>query len=232
MAIGITSSLAAVIGFIQTRRSFDGRFELDFLRSNWRHSRWLVGAAGSSLINRHLWYYMLALLSGSAATATFAAVSILLRPIGILVTSVETMLPTHLARRLTAEGRLSGLRAHKPAFLLAPAIALYCLFIVVAGNAVLEILYGDRYQDQRWLIFLLAIFYALSYVQTILDATLRALDFTRPIFVASIVAAALTLTLGWGLTGWLSAEGAALGVILNSLVALTISIRSVRKEIA
>jgi O-antigen/teichoic acid export membrane protein len=102
----------------------------------------------------------------------------------------------------------------------------------VAGNAVLEILYGDRYQDQRWLIFLLAIFYALSYVQTILDATLRALDFTRPIFVASIVAAALTLTLGWGLTGWLSAEGAALGVILNSLVALTISIRSVRKEIA
>ena len=79
-------------------------------------------AAGSSVINRHLWYYMLALFSGPAAAATLAAVTILLRPVGILVTSVETMLPTHLARRLVG-GRLHGFAAYKPVLFLAPVIA-------------------------------------------------------------------------------------------------------------
>ena len=232
IAIAVTSSIAATLGFIQTRHSFDGRFRLDYLRSNWRHSRWLVGAAGSSLINRHLWYYMLALLSGSAATATFAAVSILLRPIGILVTSIETMLPTHLARRLTSSGRLHGFQAHRPAFMLAPVIAVYSLLIVAGGDTMLGFLYGDTYQDQTILIFLFAVYYSLAYLQAILDSTLRALDQTRPIFVASIAAAVLTLTVGWALTGWLSVEGAALGVILNSIVALFLVSRRVKEAVA
>jgi len=232
IAIAVTSCIAAAFGFYQTHRSFDGRFRMDYLRSNWRHSRWLVGAAGSSLINRHLWYYMLALLSGPAATATFAAVAILLRPIGILVTSIETMLPTHLARRLTSSGRLHGFQAHRPAFLIAPVIALYCVVIVAGGDAILGILYGDTYQDQTILIFLFAVFYSLGYLQAILDSTLRALDQTRPIFVASIAAAILTLTVGWALTGWLTVEGAALGAILNSIVALFIVSRRVKEAVA
>ena len=232
IAIGVTSCIAATFGFFQTRHSFDGRFRLDYVRSNWRHSRWLVGAAGSSLINRHLWYYMLALLSGSAATATFAAVAILLRPIGILVTSIDTMLPTHLARRLTSSGRLHGFQAHRPAFLLGPLIAVYCLLIVAGGDAVLGFLYGDTYQNQTILIFLFAVYYSLAYLQSILDSTLRALDQTRPIFVASMAAAVLTLSVGWALTGWLSVEGAALGIILNSVVALFLVSRRVKEAIA
>jgi O-antigen/teichoic acid export membrane protein len=232
IVIAVTSCIAAGFGFIQTRHSFDGRFRMDYLRSNWRHSRWLVGVAGSSLINRHLWYYMLALLSGSAATATLAAVSILLRPIGILVTSIDTMLPTHLARRLSSSGRLHGFQAHRPAFLLAPVIGLYCLLIVPSGDYVLRFLYGDTYQNQTIPIFLLAVFYSLGYLQAILDSTLRALDQTRPLFVASIAAAVLTLTLGWALTGWLTVEGAALGMILNSFVAFFIVSRRVKEAIA
>jgi O-antigen/teichoic acid export membrane protein len=232
LSIAITSTIAAAIGFFQTRRSFDGRFEAHYLQSNWRHGRWLTGAAGSSLINRHLWYYMLALLSGPAATATFAAVAVLLRPVGILVTSIETMLPTHLARRLDANGRLHGLRAHKPALLLAPLIGVYCLFIVIGGNTVLSTVYDGRYGHETVLILLFAVYYALAYAQSILDSTLRALDRTRPLFVASLAAAGLTLTLGWALTGWLSAEGAALGVILNTLIALVLVGRSLRAELA
>jgi O-antigen/teichoic acid export membrane protein len=232
IAIVVTSCIAATIGFIQTRHSFDGRFRMDYVRSNWRHSRWLVGAAGSSLINRHLWYYMLAILGGSAATATFAAVGILLRPVGILVTSIDTMLPTHLSRRLSASGRLRGFQAHRPAFLLAPLIALYCLLIVAFGDTVLGVLYGDIYQDRKILIFLFAVYYSLGYVQAIMDSTLRALDQTRPLFVASIAAAAFTMTIGWALTGWLSVEGAAIGVILNTFIALFIISRRVKAAIA
>jgi O-antigen/teichoic acid export membrane protein len=114
--------------------------------------------------------------------------------------------------------------------LLAPLIAVYCLLIVVGGNTVLSTVYGGRYDQETVLILLFAVYYALAYAQSILDSTLRALDRTRPLFVASLAAAALTLTLGWALTGWLSAEGAALGVILNTVVALVLVGRSLRAE--
>jgi O-antigen/teichoic acid export membrane protein len=104
--------------------------------------------------------------------------------------------------------------------------------IVPSGDYALRFLYGDTYQDQTLLILLFAIFYLLAYLQAILDSTLRALDRTRPIFVASIAAAILTLTVGWVLTGWLSVEGAALGVILNTIVALFIVSRRVKEAVA
>jgi O-antigen/teichoic acid export membrane protein len=97
---------------------------------------------------------------------------------------------------------------------------------------ILTRLYNESYQDQTLLIFLLAVFYSLAFVQAILDSTMRALDRTRPLFIASIAVAALTLTLGWALTGWLSEEGAALGIILNSVVALVIVSRQLKREIA
>jgi O-antigen/teichoic acid export membrane protein len=83
----------------------------------------------------------------------------------------------------------------------------------------LQILYGPTYLEYAVGMRLMAIFYALLYSSWPLQSALKALEKTRPIFVASMVALVAMATIGvwailrWGVYGTIAGQALSAGII-------------------
>ncbi len=173
---------------------------------------------------------MVAIFGGPAASATLAAATVMLRPVGLLITVLQTMIPTYLARQYAARGSLRYGRVWWPILSVAPIIVVYAVLVSFVGSRLMDFIYDGQYGEQAILVTLISIHFVLQYIGTLVGATLRVINATSAMFVGSLVASIMTLTIGWVLIGTLSIEGAALGMILNILISLSISGRRVRQE--
>jgi O-antigen/teichoic acid export membrane protein len=230
LAIAATSTLAAILGVIQIRDSLNWRFERRYLVQSWRHSQWLVGATASSLAGNNAYIYMVAVFGGASASATLAAVIVILRPVGVLITVLQTMIPTYLARHYSARGDLLSTRIWWPILAVGPIILAYAILVSFIGTRLMDLLYNGQYGEQTILVMLISFHFILQYIGTLSGSTLRVINATSVMFVGSLASSIVTLTAGWLLIGTLSVEGAAVGMILNLLISLTISTRRVRQE--
>ena len=231
-AVFLTSLGAAVLGLYQVRASLSRRVGRAFLKENWLYSRWLVGATASGWGAGQFHRYIVAIMGGASATATLAAVELLFRPVGVLVASMDTMLPTYLVRQISAHRVLSHFRVYAPILLTAPFVVAYVALVAILGNRLLNIVYGETYSDELPLILLMSVVVLMHYVASFAGATLRAINATHIIFINSIIGCSVTLTLGWLLVGAFSTEGAPLTMILNSSIVLAVAMYKIRRELA
>jgi O-antigen/teichoic acid export membrane protein len=237
IVLGLTSLLATLVALVQLKNTFNWRVERRFIRENWLFGRWLLGSAATGWVNTQAYRYMIALLLGSAATGTLAAVEIILRPIGIVVTTLDTMLPTFWARQMMGAAGSSGGHFNRSRFLLplvatAPFVVLYALIVPLLGDRILDVLYNGTYENQKLLITLIAFQQLISFGNSFLGSMLRVLDATSTMFLTSIIACTLTLTLGWLWIGIFSIEGAVIGGMINSFIFAFISGKKIRQEMA
>jgi O-antigen/teichoic acid export membrane protein len=237
IVLGLTSLLATLVALVQLKNTFNWRVERRFIRENWLFGRWLLGSAATGWVNTQAYRYMIALLLGSAATGTLAAVEIILRPIGIVVTTLDTMLPTFWARQMmgatgSSSGHFSRSRFLLPLVATAPFVVVYALIVPLLGDRILDVLYNGTYENQKLLITLIAFQQLISFGNSFLGSMLRVLDATSTMFLTSIIACTLTLTLGWLWIGIFSIEGAVIGGMINSFIFAFISGKKIRQEMA
>jgi O-antigen/teichoic acid export membrane protein len=215
--IAATSSIGAVIGFAQIRGSFTRTFDRSDLAPHWHFGKWLAAGAVGYWISSNVYLYFAAVLLGASASGELKAAQLVLGPLNVVLIFLGTVLPIRLSQTLAFAGEAAfRARLRRMLIFTAPVVALYCLLASIFATPLLELLYGDRYDDAQVLVGLFAVFYFLSYLGGIATSALNAREQTRPVFNAYFVGAASAIVLVWAFTAAWGVEGGAGGMIVSA----------------
>ncbi len=213
-AIAATSALAAALGGWQVRRSFAPRLNRSALVENWHFGKWLAGAElVGHWLSTQMFVYLAAAVLGVAAAGILRAIHTTFGPARVLIYALNTVLPIRFTRDLAIGGK-AGLRAglRTTALLVLPPLGGFCALVALWPGALLGLLYGDRYAGGATVLALYSGAMFLSYVATIVSATLLAQRRSRTVFNNRLQASLIALPVGWLLIGVLGVHGAVLGM--------------------
>ncbi len=114
-------------------------------------------------------------------------------------------------------------------YLVVPVLA-YLLLVTLAAPALLDLLFGDKYVAYSPAVGLFALQYGLWFLYFPFQVGLKALQRTRPIFIAHGLAIVAMFTLGIAMIRLLGVYGAVFGQVLNALIALIVIGLAWRRE--
>jgi O-antigen/teichoic acid export membrane protein len=192
------------------------RLARDAVRAHWEYGRWAAAAMVLTWAPGDIYYLLLPMWRGLDASAALKALINLTMPIrNTNIALALVILPRLVRTRGTQEfGRLAALATAA----LAALSVLYWLPVVVFRRPVMAWLYGGRYGAGLETLALLGAFLLLSAGVDILGGALRALERPDQVFRANVLATAVALTVGlWSTIAW-GVPGAAVGLVLSSVV--------------
>ncbi len=200
-------------------------------RENWAFGRWVLGGQLAAWVSLEVYPIMAAGLISFAAAGAYRAVQTLVAPVHVVIAALDPFLTPRAARAEARLGRAALRRVLRLAFvfLVVPVLA-YLLLVTLAAPALLELLFGDKYVAYAPAVALFALQYALWFTYFPFLVGLKALQRTRPIFIAHGLAIVAMFTLGVALIQWFGVYGAVLGQVLNVLIALTVIGLAWRRE--
>lgn len=219
-------ALAALpLGLWQARRIWRWS-ELDVRaawRENWSFGRWILGGQLAAWVSLEVYPIMAAGLISFAAAGAYRAVQTLVAPVHVVIAALDPFLTPRASRAEARLGRAALRRVLRLAFiyLVAPVLA-YLLLVTLAAPALLDLLFGDKYLAYAPAVALFALQYAFWFLYFPFQVGLKALQRTRPIFVAHGLAIMAMFTLGIALIRLLGVYGAVLGQVVNALIALIV----------
>jgi O-antigen/teichoic acid export membrane protein len=230
-ALTATSAVGAVVGFWQLRSSLAMRASWADARDTWRLGGWLAANQVAGWATFNVYLFLAAALVGTAATAALRASQVIIGPLNVLQAYLPLALIPRFARTL-ADGGAASLRRDigRVYTRTAPLFAAYCLLAALLAKPLLHVLYGGAY-DRYWpVVTLLAAYAFLSYTGEVLASALSASRRPRAIFLAYSISGGFALMVGWLLIVFLGANGAALGLVVNSIVLNAILLWDARRS--
>jgi O-antigen/teichoic acid export membrane protein len=225
-AMAATSVVALAVGLWRIQgefiRTVTLRRALQVFRETWQYGRWMLASSITYWSSGQLFPVLAAALVGLDATAAIRAAQTLLGPAHIFFRFVETSLTPTAARLRDQDGRaaLTSLLARVAMISVAIFGLTSALLLIVADN-VLASAFGESYAGYSILLGLVIISYVFLIVSAILSLGLRAERKSHPIFTAGLVSAIFALTLGPLLVSLWGANGAAIGLVMHSLITST-----------
>jgi O-antigen/teichoic acid export membrane protein len=186
-------------------------------------TRFLVWAADQ------LYYLILPLLGGLAATASLRALNNLVLPVYLSMGAISSILIPTFVRVNSAEGKPGLDRKVRTVMLLAAFVGgVYFLAIVALGYPVINLLYDGKYNEVAAPLIL--IFTGLSPIMSAAGmayaAALRAMERIREAVQSHIVTAVFTLTLGLLCTVWFGIQGAVIATFLSHSIGVAVVMRA------
>jgi len=220
-AIAFGSIAATVVGVLQSRESWT-RHGLDLpgvLRRNWSFGRWVSGGSIANWAALEIYPILSAGMISFAAAGAFRAMQNLVAPIHVLLRTIETYLTPRAARRFKLGG-WSGLRAMLARVYWLSVLPSIGLLVVVAlfPAPLMRLLYGAKYASYSGMLPLLALAYALWFAYAPLQACFKAIPWTRPVFLANVLATLSIFILGVLAIRAFGLAGAIGGQAVNSLL--------------
>ncbi|MBN2548411.1 MAG: hypothetical protein JXB15_04590 [Anaerolineales bacterium] len=220
-AISLGSLVALLPGLWQTRRYWTRQLGKigETWKRNWDFGRWVLGGMVANWLAVEFYPVLTAGLVSFATAGVYRALQNVVAPIHLLLRAADTFLTPRTARSFQQKGLAALERTLRLAYLVAglPIMAILLLALLFPGP-LLSFLYGDEYTTYSQGMALMALFYALLFAYSPLQTMLKAARFSRPIFVANLVAILAMFSVGiwmiqrWGIYGTLG------GQILNSLI--------------
>jgi O-antigen/teichoic acid export membrane protein len=220
-AIAFGSVAAGIVGVLQMRTSWTGR-GIDLagvLRRNWSFGRWVSGGSVANWAALEIYPILAAGLISFAAAGAFRAMQNLVAPIHVLLRTIETYLTPRAARRYRLGG-WSGVRALLARVYWLSVLPAIGLLIVAAlfPAPLMRLLYGEKYAAYSGMLPLLALAYALWFAYAPLQACFKAIPWTRPVFVANLLATLSIFVVGILAIRTFGLAGAIAGQAVNGLL--------------
>ena len=192
------------------------------LQQNWRLARWLfgstVGRAGSS----QMYPWILTAFHGAAATGVLAACRGIVFSANPFFLGLHNFLGPRFAHEYHENGSDSLFRATVRAVLVITAVmGVFCLAMLLFGDAILSIVYGEKYAGYGVVVAVLALAQLVSAVNAPLTSSLMAMERTDVEFKCSLAAVVVISTIGIWLVRGYGPLGVAFGLLSANLVALT-----------
>lgn len=224
-AIGLGALAALLPGIWQTRGCWSRQF--DALRStwqrNWDFGRWVLGGMLANWVAVEFYPVLTAGMISFAAAGAYRALQNIVAPIHLLLRAVDTFLTPRAARAFQTQGKAALDRSLRLVYLLAGVPILSMLAAAMLFDVpILRFLYGDTYLEYSGAMSLMALFYALWFAYWPLQAALKAVRLSRPIFVANLAAILAMFTLGLGMIQRWGVYGTLAGQALNSFIVAVI----------
>ena len=145
-ATGAACGLAGLAWYGRNRASFaiqPSRITADF-RQNWNLGKWDLASETAATFQNYGLYWLLALLAGNAATGVFAACMTVMLLANPFVLGLGNVFTPRAAQTFAQDGR-SGLRRiiWKTTLVLGGALALFCGVVILFGDEILMMVYGE-----------------------------------------------------------------------------------------
>jgi O-antigen/teichoic acid export membrane protein len=188
-------------------------------REHWRYSGWLVptsalrAANSATLISAAGYFY------GAGAAGVLRAAQNLVAFVHIFYMGLDSIGLAKAAHALSVHGT-SALRniSLKLAIFAGGTIMVALAIVGLSAKWLLLLFYGDRYQGIEYLVHLWALAYAVMFFNLPLGITLRALEVTKPFFIAEMLQSVFVLVAFYPLLKFLGPSGAVLGVLFQNLI--------------
>lgn len=227
LSIGIASLLGSAFGVIRLRSVlFYGQSRSNFqdiLTENWEFGKWLLGSAIAKWASSQLYPVLAASFVGVAATGGLRATQNIVAPTNIIVKTFESISPPGAARAYRDGGFASMARSLiRLGGPLGAVLILYFGTVSLAAIYLVPWLMGSAYSAYSWLVWIYSVSYLVGYINLCLSVALRSTSQTVPMFVANVVSAAFTLTVGIAIVRKWELTGVAIGMIAHGFILLAI----------
>lgn len=193
-------------------------------------ARWLLGSSLLSVLAENN-FVMLIIggVLGAAQLGAVRAVQTVALALNLVNLSLENFVPSAASQRLMQGGKSALLRyVRRVALLGASAIGAVVLVLVVFADPIMQVLYGQTFENQAVLIMAFGAYNALTFVAFVITAGLRALDAVASTFVPQAILSAASLFIALYAVGNLGIVGtlfALLGMRLVFTMQLAMALR-------
>ncbi len=219
-------SLAALLPGVWQAREFwtSARIHLkQAMLLNWRNGRWVLGSSFANWMALEVYPILTAGMLSFAAAGAYRALQTPVGPVNMILRATDTFLTPAAARIYHHRGKQRYLHALRLVYLLG-GILIGALLVaaVLFATPILRFLYGDIYLEFSQGMLLMAIYYGLWFLYWPLQSAFKAINITRPIFLANLVAILSMFSVGvwaiqtWGLFGTIG--GQALNALITGLI--------------
>ena len=215
--IGGTSAAAMIVGIFGMERI---AWNVDVLgavaRRHFHFSKWLGVSALMQLGAVNFFVIAAAWVLGASAAGALKAAQNIIGVLHILFQGLENIVPAEASRRLhqkDVRALISYLR--RVTWLGATATVLIALVVGVFATFWLRLFYGDDFLAYGNLLRWYALVYVLAFFGTPLRAALRALEYTEPIFWATLGMLLFSLGTAYAITVWWGLTGTMLGILVS-----------------
>lgn len=202
MGVASLAAMRLLLGLISLKEGTLPNPSLDagaVYREHWRYGRWAAMTAVLGWVPGYLPFLLLPFFHGLEATARLRALLNLMMPIWHFNGALSRLLVPALVRALS-RGRAPSV-AWRAFLALGGFATLYWLLMAVAGEAVVDALYGGLYTQDAYLLRVLGLGPVLGAAVAVMVAWMRAQENPRAVAYASILAVGpsipLLVFLGW-----------------------------------
>lgn len=185
-AVALTVALRQVASSIRPRwhdmASFQARI--------WRSGGWLSGTSILQFCNEHLFVVVGFAFLGPHTIGLVRAGQTLVGLVNPILYSLENVIPLQIGQRLAQEGKASAMRFfRRQATAIAAALALLLLTTAIVAQPLLDLVVGPEASDSAWILQALCLMEFFLVLRVLLTFPLRAMENTRPVFVAILMTA-------------------------------------------
>lgn len=229
----ITSCVASSLGILQTRRYFTTnvakRWFFSVYSQTWQYARWLVGTNIVGAVAAQASLFFVSALLGLTATAILRTVQTLTGPANILLRFMDTSLPPIAVEKYVRLGPTALYRFLGGLVLVLTGPILIGIGVsYLAGDAIIERVFGSQYAASGWLLTGFAINFLLAVFSAAVGLGLKAQSRGLPGFVAQLAAAAMAVTMTPLLIAHWQLAGALVGILLGQFTILAVQFFALR----
>ncbi|MGX1788602.1 lipopolysaccharide biosynthesis protein [Bosea sp. NPDC055332] len=189
----------------------------------WRSARWLVLTGSVQWVLSYSGLLVTAGLFGPKVLGALRAAQSLLAVLNVVREALENIVPP-LAGKALAEGGMQGLhRTLVRAMLFAGSIgAMAVLGLGLFGPWLLHQLYGGEILEFDWVIVWYSFAFPMALLSLVLGCSFRALERTRPVFLATLVGGSFSLLAVYPAALTFGVAGLIAVTLLSELAALIV----------
>ena len=228
--VAITSLLGAAVGLWQMRSYLSRERDSipDVARESFRLGRWIASSYLLSAASVGAYPALLAALTGLASTAGLGIVKQAVGPLHLLTRPLENFFLPRAARALDQHGTAALTQVlWRATRFSVPLFVVYILILVVAGDWVIRLVYGERYVEHADALRVFALSDLLWLPVIVFRLELAARRLQRYLLLVEAWSALVVYGLGLVLIIWIGLMGAAIANIVVNLGALVLTVAAV-----
>lgn len=185
------------------------------IQDHWRFGKWLFATVGVQYATNNYLILVAAAILGPAIAGGIQAAQYIMGVLSTLLSALENVVPAHTAKLFHEDGLKAMTRylTKVGAGLLIISVVFVSLAVLVSPWLVPYLFEGEDYSLVVSLINGFAVFYVINSLTLCLVYALRAIEYTRPIFIAYAMTALLNLALAKPLINAYGGMGVIYGMI-------------------
>ncbi len=218
-----TSALAIIVGLYKisfasiTRTMFN-----DISKKHWHFSKWMVASAMMQWISGNFYLVIAGTLLGPVAVGGVKAAQNIMGVTHILFQAMENFAPSQATKELS-RGGISAMAAYlrKLTLIGTAATAAFALIAFCIPGFLLSLLYGNEFGAYAFVLRWFCLIYISSFLALPLNAGLRALGKTKPLFFSVFSGGIFSLFSAYPFIYFFKLNGLMMG-LLSAKVLMTI----------